>query len=208
MEIVNPLKEKFNTNILLRNDAKCAAIAEKEIGSIKDFNNAVFLTLGTGIGGAVYLDGEMVLSEMEIGHMVMDLNGERCTCGRVGCFETISSMRKLKNDIIERLNLDTKTTGKEIKEILENSDTYNLVKDIIDKYIYNLSEGLKNIINIFHPEIISIGGSFAHYENIFLDKLVNELNRENSLIIEKSIPIITVAKLKNEAGIIGATIEV
>lgn len=206
MEIVKPLENKFGIKILLRNDAKCAAIAEKEIGSIKNFNNAVFLTLGTGIGGAIYLDGEMILPKMEIGHMTMDVNGPKCTCGRIGCFETLASMRKLKNDIKERLKLNFQTTGKEIRKILEDKNTYNEVRDIIDKYIHNLSEGLKNIINIFHPEIISIGGSFAHYENILLDKLVNELNRENGLIIKENIPIITVAELKNEAGIIGATI--
>lgn len=206
MEIVNPLKNKFNKDILLRNDAKCAAIAEKEVGSIKNFDNAVFLTLGTGIGGAIYENGKMILPKMEIGHMTMDINGEKCTCGRFGCFETLASMRKLKNDIKQKLKLNSETTGKEIREFLEDENTYNLVKDIIDKYIYNLSEGLKNIINIFHPEIISIGGSFAHYQNILLDKLVKELNRENGFIIKESIPIITVAELKNEAGIIGATI--
>lgn len=206
MEIVKPLEEKFNTSIILRNDAKCAAIAEKKIGSIKNFDNAVFLTLGTGIGGAIYLDGEMILPRMEIGHMVMDINGEKCTCGRFGCFETLASMRKFKNDIKEKLKLNSETTGKEIREFLEDVNTYNKVKDVVDTYIHNLSEGLKNIINIFHPEIISIGGSFAHYENILLDKLVNELSRENGLIIKENIPIITVAELKNEAGIIGATI--
>lgn len=206
MEIVNPLKAKFNTNVILRNDAKCAAIAEKEIGSIKNFDNAVFLTLGTGIGGAIYLNGKMVLPEIEIGHMTIDINGEKCTCGRFGCFETLSSMRKLKNDIKEKLKLDSEITGKQIRELLEDINTYNKVKDILDKYIHNLSEGLKNIINIFHPEIISIGGSFAHYKNILLDKLINELNIEDSLIIKGTIPKITVATLKNEAGIIGAII--
>lgn len=206
MEIAKPLENKFGVKILLKNDAKCAAIAEKEAGSIKKFDNAVFLTLGTGIGGAVYLDGKMILPKMEIGHMTMDINGEKCTCGRFGCFETLASMRKLKNDIKEKLKIDSETTGKEIKESLEDENIYNKVKDIVDTYIHNLSEGLKNIINIFHPEIISIGGSFAHYEDILLDKLINELNRENGLIIKENIPIITVAELKNEAGIIGATI--
>lgn len=206
MEIVKPLEEKFNTSIILRNDAKCAAIAEKKIGSIKNFDNAVFLTLGTGIGGAIYLDGEMILPRMEIGHMVMDINGEKCTCGRFGCFETLASMRKFKNDIKEKLKLGSQITGKEIRELLENEKIYNKVKDIIDTYIHNLSEGIKNIISIFYPEIISIGGSFAHYEDILLDKLISELNSGRNSLIKKDIPKITVASLKNEAGIIGATI--
>ncbi len=181
-------------------------MAEKKIGSIKDFDNAVFLTLGTGIGGAIYLDGKMILPKMEIGHMVIDLNAEKCACGRVGCFETLCSMRKLKNDIKEKLELDSETTGKEIRKILKDLNMYNKVKDIVEKYIHNLCEGLENIISIFHPEIISIGGSFTYYKDILLDKLINELNKESSFMIKGNIPKITVAELKNEAGIIGAII--
>ena len=83
---------------------------------------------------------------------------------------------------------------------------YNKVKDIVEKYIHNLCEGLENIISIFHPEIISIGGSFTYYKDILLDKLINELNKESSFMIKGNIPKITVAELKNEAGIIGAII--
>lgn len=181
-------------------------MAEKEIGSIKNFNDAIFLTLGTGIGGAVFIDGKMALPKMEIGHMTININGEKCTCGRLGCFETLASMRKFKNDIKERLKLDSEATGKEIRETLEDKNTYNKVEDIIDMYIHNLSEGIKNIISIFYPEIISLGGSFAHYEDILLDKLIKELNSGDNALIKKDIPKITVATLKNEAGIIGATI--
>ncbi len=166
----------------------------------------MFLTLGTGIGGAVYLNGKMVLPKMEIGHMTININGEKCTCGRNGCFETLASMRKLKNDIKEKLKLDSEITGKEIREVLEDENTYNKVESVLDTYVRNLSEGLKNIINIFHPEIISIGGSFVHYKDILLDKLIEEINSEDSSFIKQNIPNITVATLKNEAGIIGATI--
>ena len=211
MEIVKLLETKFHTKILLRNDAKCAAIAEKKIGSLKNFDDAIFLTLGTGIGGAVFMNGEMLnakkRNDFEIGHMVIDLNGEKCNCGRNGCFETLASMRKLKEDIIEKLNLNSQATGKEIRQLLENKDTYSLVEDIIDKYIYNLSIGLENLINIFKPEAISIGGSFVHYKKLLLDKLKDELKSKKLIFIKNDLPKIVMATLKNEAGIIGATIE-
>lgn len=152
------------------------------------------------------MNGKMVLPKMEIGHMTININGEKCTCGRFGCFETLASMKKLKDDIKEKLKLDSETTGKEIRELLEDINTYNKVKHILDEYIHNLSEGLKNIINIFNPETISIGGSFAHYKDILLDKLIKEISGEESLFIKKNIPKIVIATLKNEAGIIGATI--
>ena len=192
MEIVKLLETKFHTKILLRNDAKCAAIAEKKIGSLKKFDDAIFLTLGTGIGGAVFMNGEMLnakkRNDFEIGHMVIDLNGEKCNCGRNGCFETLASMRKLKEDIIEKLNLNSQATGKEIRQLLENKDTYSL-------------------INIFKPEAISIGGSFVHYKKLLLDKLKDELKSKKLIFIKNDLPKIVMATLKNEAGIIGATIE-
>lgn len=205
MEIVNPLEHKFKTKVLLRNDAKCAALAEKKIGSIKNFKDAVFLTIGTGIGGAVFMDGKMLSpkrkSGFEIGHIVIDVNGEKCTCGRNGCFETLASMRKFKKDIKEKLNLNPDITGKEMREMLENKKYYNIVEDIINMYIHNLSIGLINLVKIFEPEVISIGGGFTYYRDIFLNKLKTEL--DNNIA---DMPKLVMASLGNEAGIIGAVI--
>lgn len=211
MDIVNTLQTKFNVKVLLRNDAKSAALAEKAIGSIKKFDDAIFLTLGTGIGGAVFMNGKMLEPKrkygFEIGHMVININGPKCTCGRNGCFETLASMRKLKNDIKEKLNLSPDTTGKEIRELLENKQNYYQAQTVIDEYIQNLSIGLQNLIIMFKPEVISIGGSFTHYKEILLDKLIQNLNGQNANFIKNNIPPILIATLKNEAGIIGAIIE-
>ncbi len=210
MDIVNILANKFNVDVLLRNDAKCAALAEKRIGSIKNYDDAIFLTLGTGIGGAVFMNGEILTPKkkngFEIGHMVIDIDGDKCTCGRNGCFETLASMKKLKNDIKEKLNLEPETTGKEIRQLLENNENYLLVENIINKYIHNVAEGLANLISIFKPEAISIGGSFTHYEKILLDRLKSELMNKEALFVKYDVPEILIATLKNEAGIIGATL--
>ncbi len=102
-------KLKFE-NIVLRNDAKCAALCEKRIGSMKEYQNAIFLTLGTGIGGAVFMQNELLRGKnndgFEIGHMVIKADGDKCTCGNSGCFETYASMKVLKDKIAKKLNLD------------------------------------------------------------------------------------------------------
>lgn len=206
VDIVKELENKFNVKVLLKNDAKCAAIAEKTVGAIKNFKDVCFLTLGTGIGGAIFIDGKMVLPKSEIGHMVIDINGEKCSCGRNGCFETLCSMKKFKKDIIEKLQLSSDTTGIEIRQFLKNKSTYDLAKDTIDVFIHNLSIGITNLVRIFKPEVICIGGSFTHYEDILLDKLKKQLEDEVGLFNSNDLPQILMATLKNDAGIIGATI--
>ena len=210
-DIISVIKEKFNTETILRNDAKCAALAEKKVGSLEDVNDAVFLTLGTGIGGAVFLNGQLLkpmnTDAFEIGHMVIDTNGIKCTCGRHGCFETFGSMRRFKNKIRERLGLGKDVRGKQIEEMLRNEDTFEKVRDIVEEYVKYMCVGLENLINLFDPEVISIGGSFAHYEDILCVRIKEELKRRNQILNEKMLPEIRVAKLGNKAGIIGATIK-
>ena len=103
LEIVTELRKKFNLPIYIENDAKCAAIAEKEFGSLKKYDDALFLIIGTGVGGAVFLDGKLLkpkrYSGFEVGHMVINKDGIKCNCGRKGCFETYCSMRRLKEKI-------------------------------------------------------------------------------------------------------------
>ncbi len=207
--IVSEINKYFNIKIMLRNDAKCAAIAEKEYGSLKKYDDAVFLTIGTGIGGAVFLGGNLLKPKryegFEIGHMVIKKNGIQCNCGNKGCFERYASMKVLRGMINKELKKDN-LTGKELKDILTSTKNLKKVEKIVDEYIENLSVGISNLINIFEPETISIGGSFANFKDIFLDKLKIKLSEEGKLFNNK-IPNIVVAKLKNDAGIIGATIE-
>lgn len=208
--IVSEINKYFNIPIYLRNDAKCAAIAEKEYGGLKKYDDALFLTIGTGIGGAVFLGGKLLRPKkyegFEIGHIVIEKNGIQCNCGRQGCFEKYASMKALKDTVQKEFNREN-LTGRELKEILidENNKPKTDVK--INEYIENLSLGLANLINIFEPETISIGGSFVHYKDLMLDKLIKKLNEKNMLFNNNGAPKIVMAKLKNDAGIIGSVIE-
>ena len=115
--IVSEINKYFNIPIVLRNDAKCAAIAEKEYGSLKKYDDAVFLTIGTGIGGAVYLGGKLLKPKkyegFEIGHMVIKKDGIKCNCGRKGCFEKYASIKTFKDRIQSKFNKKN-LTGREI----------------------------------------------------------------------------------------------
>ena len=207
LDIVAEINKYYNIPIKLKNDAKCAALAEKEYGSLKKAKDALFLTIGTGIGGAVFLNGELLVPEkyegFEIGHITIEKNGLECNCGRKGCFEKYASMSALKENISKKLGKNN-ITGEELKEILENTNDSE-INNIVEEYIENLSIGIANLINIFEPEIISIGGSFAHYEKILLNKLVLRLEKEK-LFNTNNRPKIVLAKLKNDAGIIGAVL--
>ncbi len=206
--LVKSLEEYFGVKCKLRNDAKCAAVAEKEYGILKNVNDAVFLNIGTGIGGAVFYKGNLIepvrFSGLEFGHMVINKNGEKCTCGRNGCFETEASMKILKRKIKNKLNLKESTTGKEIRDLLEIEQNLEICNDIIEEYINNLSIGIANIINIFEPEVLAIGGSFAHYEKILLENLIDKLQENQLLFNDAELPKIVMAELKNDAGLLGA----
>ena len=205
--LYDELKKYYDVPIHIRNDAKCAAIAEKEYGSLKQYSDCVFLTIGTGIGGAVFLDGKLLKPKkaegFELGHMVISKQAKQCKCGQKGCFESYASITALKNDIKQELKLDTQITGEELLNILKQNLQTESIKAIIENYTQNLCIGLLNIIKIFQPEAISIGGSFSYYKDIFLEKIEKNL-KENKTLFNKEVPHIILAHLKNDAGIIGA----
>ena len=208
LEIVKELKTVFNIPIYLQNDAKCAAIAEKEYGSLKQYDDALFLIIGTGVGGAAFLNGELLkpkrYSGFEVGHIVIGTNGEKCGCGRKGCFETYGSIKRFKQKIQAEFELPD-IEGKNIKQFIVQNEDNEKLKKMVDRYIDDLATGIINLINIFEPEAVSLGGSFAYYEDIFLEKLEKRIIEKGELFNrEGELPKFVVANLKNDAGIIGA----
>ena len=204
-DIVSEINKYFNIPIQLRNDAKCAAVAEKMYGSLEKYEDAVFLTIGTGIGGAVFMGDKLLKPKQyegfEIGHMIIKKGGIKCNCGNLGCFERYASIRVLKEKISKLYKKDISSI--ELKEILLNMSKNEKVQRIVEEYIDNLSIGLANLINIFEPEVISIGGSFVYYKEQLIDMITLKIKNENLLFNDRSIPKIVTAKLKNDAGIVG-----
>ena len=213
-DIVKNIQSKIELPIHIRNDAKCAAIAENNYGALKSYNRSIFLTLGTGIGGAVIIQNQLLdtgnLPGCEFGHMIIEKNGKSCNCGKKGCWEKYASMKAFKDSLREILQLDEKTSGKELLEILRknNKDSKNYVQinKLIEQYTTYLSIGISNLVNVFEPEAVGIGGSFVYYEEIFLEKLKRKIIEDKLLFNERKEMIIQTAILDNDSGIIGATL--
>lgn len=211
-KIIENLKKQLSLPIKIRNDAKCAALAENVYGALKSYQRSIFITLGTGIGGAVIINNKLLdtgdLPGCEFGHIIIEKNGKECNCGKKGCWEKYASMKAFKDELRNILGVDEKTSGKDLLDILRKNDkdnpNYRRINNLIDKYIENLSIGISNLINIFEPEAIGIGGSFVYYEDIFLEKLKNKILQENLLFNQRKEIDIQTAILGNDAGMIGA----
>lgn len=209
-DISSILMEHFDIPVLLKNDAKCAGLAEKTYGALKEYQDAVFLCLGTGIGASVFMNGKELKPiqnpGMEIGHMVIDKNGIKCNCGKTGCFETLCSVKRLKDKLIDEMNLSKEVSSKELLEILKWRAKEENIKKILEEYIDNLNIGLSNIIDIFAPQAICLGGGFVYFEEILYKPFLEKYYNERKSFYKDRIPDIKLALLGNDVGIIGATI--
>ena len=148
--------------------------------------------------------------------MIIQKNGNICNCGKRGCFETYCSMKRFKNkinDVLNKIddnNIDIENSklseGALFKELLKKNIQNGEIQKIIDEYIDDLVIGLSNVIDIFEPEVICLGGSFVHFKDILYDRLIEKMNEKMYVFNKQSIPKIVLAKLQNDAGIIGATL--
>ena len=205
--IVKNLQKYYNTKIVIKNDGKCAGIGEKRYGALKDYDDCVFLCLGTGVGSAVFLKNNLLEPKrnpgFEFGHMIIEKDGLKCNCGKKGCFETYASMKRFKANAVKELNLPKDIQSEELQNYIRKNIKKQNVSKYVNLYLDNVATGVSNIVNIFEPEAICFGGSFPYYSDIFLPMLADKLK---PLIFNKETKInLTSAKLKNDAGIIGAT---
>lgn len=205
------LKAQFpQATINAKNDAKCAAMAEKNLGALTAFKDCVFMCIGTGIGGAAFYNNQMINPKrspgFEFGHMTIQRGGNVCRCGNSGCFETYGSMKKFKSDVRNVFNLDDKIEGRELAEFVQSNIGNDEMIDIIEEYTNNLCIGISNIINILEPEAICLGGGFVHYKNILLEKLINKIKETSGIFYKENMPTIVTAELGNNAGIIGSAL--
>jgi len=203
------LKEYF-PNILIEvyNDANAAALGEFNYGSGKDYNSIVFVTLGTGIGGGIIINGELVEGSTgscgEIGHINIDrINGRKCTCGLKGCFEQYASATGIVKTM-ERIykEKNKKVNSIECKDIFEmalNKDDDAL--KTLDITLNYLALGLANICNTINPDCVIIGGGVSNGLAPYLDKLQELFNKYAFYSIKNTK--IKLSELKNDAGIYG-----
>ncbi len=223
-----PMCEKLSallggTKVLIENDANAAAKAEAMAGVARGAKYSVMITLGTGVGGGVVLDGEVYagfnFAGAELGHIVIEKNGRPCTCGRRGCWEAYSSATGLIKMTREKLE-ECRASGR--ATIMEEMIEGNLEKisgktafaaarqgdaagqEVVDLYIDYLACGLANIINIFQPDVLSIGGGICREGDFLLKPLNERVFREVYTKDREPKTKLCVAALGNDAGIIGA----
>ena len=134
--------------------------------------------------------------------MIIDKNGEQCNCGNRGCFETFASIKRFRAKFIRTFNLPEDCIAEEVQQYIRKNIERDDVKAFIDEYIANVAIGVANLINIFEPEAIAFGGSFAYYDDIFMPSLKKQV--EKHLFNKETKYKLLVGQLKNDAGIIGA----
>jgi glucokinase len=223
--ITELLRERINVDeIYVENDANAAAWGEAVAGAAKGTSNSVMITLGTGVGGGVIIDNKIYTGSncagAELGHIVIVYDGYPCTCGRRGCWESYSSatalIRMTREKIAEceaagRSTLMSelarksgKITGRTAFDAARQGDVPAC--EVCDTYIKYLACGLTNIVNIFQPEVISLGGGISNEGQMLIDALVPLVAAEcygGDIVAHADIRI---AKLGNDAGIIGAAL--
>jgi len=197
--------ERFSVPVALDNDANAAAIAEWKIGAGRGTNHMIMLTLGTGVGGGLILDGKpyrgWVGAGAEIGHMVLEYGGEPCSgnCTGHGHFEQVSSGRAADRKAMELLGPNA--TGRELVGAARegNREALEAVVEIGRK----LGAALGSLVNIFNPELIVIGGGFSQARDLFLEPAL-ETMRVEALRPGRDLVRVVPALLGPDAGLVGA----
>ena len=211
-------------NVYVANDANAAALGEAVAGAARGSRNSVMITLGTGVGGGIIIDGKIYSGfngcAGELGHIVIEYNGRQCTCGRRGCWEAYSSATALsaitKEKVFEcdvkgipTLMVDEykaagKVTARTAFAAMKKGD--KIAAGVVDYYIEHLACGIANMINVFQPDILCIGGGICNEKDYLLTPLKAILDREQYTRGNEPAKKakIVIAELGNDAGIIGA----
>lgn len=212
------MEEEFGIPVYLENDANAAAFGEFVAGAAKGANSAVVITLGTGVGSGIVIDGRIYrganFAGGEIGHTVIVMDGLPCTCGRRGCFEAYSSATGLVKMTTQASELnpdslmtkmireDGKVSARTAYKAMKAGDPVG--RAVTEQYIKYLSCGIANVINTFQPDILCIGGGVCNEGDALLTPLkaavAEQIYSKNSA---KNTEIV-ICKLGNDAGIIGA----
>ena len=219
--IVEMMEERLNTKVKIENDANAAALGEYLAGSAKGAKNAIAITLGTGVGGGIIIDGKIYsgsnFAGAELGHMVIVKGGKECACGRQGCWEAYASATGLINLTKEKILTEkpefsymlklcdddiSNVSGKTAFDAMAAGDP--IAKQVVEEYISYLATGVVNIINIFQPDVLCVGGGVSNQGENLLAPLRAIVERERYTKHNDKQTVICRCSLGNDAGIIGA----
>ncbi|MFC1479136.1 ROK family protein [Planctomycetota bacterium] len=213
--IVDRMHEHTGLPCVLENDANAACLGEKLFGAGKDYNNIVHLTLGTGIGGGLFLDGKLFRGAdgagAELGHMVIDAGGYQCGCGRYGCFEAFCSDSGIRTQVKEELSKhpDSKCNNydnaqvnfKIIDDLSQEGDEFACI--IFDRIAAYFGIGIGNLVNIFNPEAVILSGGMVKAGEDFIEQIRSNVFEQVFDVMKKNLTI-CVSQLGENTGVLGA----
>ncbi len=214
------VEEKCKVNTFLINDANAAALGEHHFGAGKEANNLIYITVSTGVGGGIIIDGKLYFGASggagEIGHTTIDVNGPECSCGNIGCLEMLASGTAVAREAIRRVSQGEKSSLTEMVEgKIENitAETVSLAAqngdflalEIIGKIASYLGAGMVNLVNIFNPEIIIVGGGMAKMGDLLFVPVRRIVKERAFQLLAQTVRIVP-AQLGDDAGVFGAAI--
>ena len=219
LPIVAMIEKATGIKAKISNDANVAMLGEAKFGVGKKYHNLVLLTLGTGVGGGLYLNNQLYEGEegkgAELGHMVIDPDGKECTCGMKGCFEAYASATALKNMTQEAMKKHKDSLmWKEVEGDLSKANgitSFECSKkgdkaamEVVSKYEDYLAFGIINYCNIFRPEAIILGGGVSSQKEYLTDEIEKRLKEKNYGFKRTPSVKVLVSNLGNDAGVLGA----
>lgn len=216
--VCKELEKRLGKPVYMENDANVAVYGEYLNGAVKGSDNCICITLGTGVGGGILLNGTIFsginYAGAELGHMVIDVDGLECNCGRKGCWEMYASVTALKRQTREAMQIHPESkmwefcsdinhvSGLTSFDAMRAGD--EVAKNVVDTYLHYVAAGVINVINIFQPEYICIGGAISKEGNYLTEPLKEIIVKERYSKYAHKQSIICTAKMGNAAGIVGA----
>ena len=218
LPIVKMFNEVIDLPVKITNDANAAALGEARFGAGKDFKNIIMLTLGTGVGGGIIVNGKLFEGNKgkgaELGHIIIELNGRQCSCGRKGCLEAYASATALVRDTLKAMEDDQnslmwkiseengKVDGRTAFEASKKGDPAAI--KVVENYVSYLAEGMLNYFNIFRPDALILSGGIANQGEYLTEKLKKYCEERNYGYNCTPKVEILVSKLGYDSGKIGA----
>lgn len=214
------VKDRYWIDTFLINDASAAALSEHRLGAGKGVNNLIYITVSTGIGGGIIVGGKLYLgasgSAGEIGHMIIEAGGPKCPCGSNGCLEVLASGTAIAREAVKRIKrgesslLKDAVKGK-LKDITAEKvsiaarDGDSLALEVISQAASYLGVGLANLVNIFNPEMIIIGGGVSKMGDLLFEP-ARRVMMEKAFELPAGAVRLVPAQLKDNVGVIGAAL--
>jgi len=214
------VKEKYGVNTFLLNDASAAVLSEHCFGAGRGVNNLIYITVSTGIGSGIMINGQLYSGASggagEIGHTTIDVNGPRCSCGNIGCLEMLASGTAMAREAMRRIKAGERSslteivggkieniTAEEVSLAAQGGDS--LALEVILQAATYLGVGLVNLVNVFNPEMIIIGGGMSKMGDLLLNPARQVVKERAYPLLAQAVRIV-LAELGDNAEVLGAAI--